>query len=92
MRVSNADVVAERDFDATKSVEEEFFVADSLENAVEANGTDGKSSGHVEVLNHIGDLASWVGVQNAVRAEGSVETIPFASTSESVKCRSVAKK
>ena len=86
MRVPDADVVAESDFDATKSVEEEFFVADSLENAVEADGTDGKSAGHVEVLNHISDLASWIGVQNAVGAEGSVETITFASSSESVEC------
>ena len=80
MRVANRDVVAERDLDAAEGVEEELLMRDALEDAVEADCADRERSRHVEVLDDVGDLAGREGVEHAVRAEGAVEAVAFASS------------
>lgn len=91
VRVADRDVVAERNLDAAERVEEEFFVRDALEDAVESDRADRQSSRHVEVLDDVGDFAGWKSVEHAVRAERAVETVALASSGQSVESGRVAR-
>lgn len=91
VRVADRDVVAERNLDAAKRVEEEFFVRNALKDSVEANRANWKSARHVEVLDNIRDFAGWKRVKHAVWAECAIETVALASSGQSVESGRVAK-